>query len=77
MKIFEALGKKGRDTVSGFSGTIMGTCAYATGSDQLLITPTVSDSGEYREGHWFDADRVQVNEDIPAMTFPSNATSER
>ena len=47
-------GKKGWDVVTGFAGLVNGFCEYWTGCSQVLLTPKVSESGELREGKWFD-----------------------
>ena len=54
------LGDLAVDKVTGFSGIITGECKYLTGCNQLLLVPNVDDNGNFREGRWFDVQRVEV-----------------
>lgn len=60
----ERFGKKGRDKVTQFEGTITAKCSYMYGCDQLLLTPTIDNDGKKRDGEWFDEGRVEVLETI-------------
>jgi hypothetical protein len=68
MKGFEMLGWTAEDTVTGFIGVVTGACAYVTGCDQVLLTPRVSVTNDFREGKWFDVARVRALANKP-MTF--------
>ncbi len=52
-------GKKTKDTITGFSGVAIGYCQYSTGCNQILIAPSTSKDGEFRESNWFDEQRVE------------------
>lgn len=54
------MGATYRDKVSGFKGVATGHAKYITGCDQLLLQPPVKESGEFVEGRWFDAHRLEV-----------------
>lgn len=47
-----------KDMVSGFMGTVTARAEYSTGCKQYLLTPIVSNDGEYREPQWLDEDRL-------------------
>lgn len=53
------IGRRGRDTITGFEGVITGRCEYLTGCNQLLIVPKAK-GGSHQEGHWFDEQRVEL-----------------
>jgi hypothetical protein len=52
------LGRKGKDKITGFAGTIVGRCEYLTGCNQVLLVPPVGKDGAYKDGQWFDEQRV-------------------
>lgn len=54
-----ALGDRARDIITGFEGIVTGHCTYITGCDQVLLAPPSKD-GDFKESHWFDADRCSV-----------------
>jgi len=54
------LGDLARDVITGYQGIITGECRYLTGCEQVLISPPVGEDGKLRDGHWFDADRIEV-----------------
>lgn len=54
------IGRKAKDTITGFSGTITGFCAYISGCNQYLITSKADKSGKY-DANWFDVQRVVVD----------------
>lgn len=53
-------GRIGKDSVTGFSGIIIGYVKYATGCNQVLIAPKISKDGALIESIWFDESRVEV-----------------
>lgn len=55
-----SFGDKAEDTVSGFVGIITAFAEYATGCNQILISPKAGKKGDYRDGHWFDVERVKI-----------------
>ena len=54
------LGKKGRDKITGFTGTITACASYLTGCDQYGLTPPVDANGKTQSNEWFDAGRVEI-----------------
>lgn len=59
------LGCQAKDRVTGFRGTVTGFCEYLSGCNQFLLVPSVGDDGAYKEGHWFDVQRVdRISEDV-------------
>lgn len=54
------LGVKAKDKVTGFTGIVTGHGRYLTGCDQYLLNPTLGKDGAYREGQWFDENRLDV-----------------
>lgn len=65
--MIEFLGCKAKDRISGFSGTVTGICHYISGCNQALISPTIGEKGELREGHWFDVQRLEVDNSKPIV----------
>lgn len=61
MDMRENFGKEVTDSVTGFTGVIIGHCVYMTGCEQVLLAPKVTESGDFRDSHWFDIDRVFID----------------
>lgn len=53
------LGKKAKDKITGFEGTLTGKASYITGCDQYLLQPSAKD-GEFKNGVWIDSGRLEV-----------------
>ena len=56
------LGDTAHDRMSGFKGIVMGRIEYLTGCNQIFILPQSDKENEFKEGHWFDVERVEVDE---------------
>ena len=54
------LGKKAKDEITGFEGTITGRAQYLYGCDQYCIVPPVDKEGKIGKGEWFDEGRVKI-----------------
>lgn len=48
------------DTVTGFTGIVTAKALYATGCNQVLLSPPVKPDGTFVDGHWFDVERVTI-----------------
>lgn len=57
------LGCKCTDIVTGFEGVAIGKVFYATGCNQVLLTPTVDKDGKRRDAEWFDEQRIRITGD--------------
>lgn len=58
----EKLGLTGTDSITGFSGVIVGYCAYLSGCNQLLLVPPMNKKdGTLRDGQWFDVQRITTS----------------
>ncbi|WP_375782872.1 hypothetical protein ACE10Z_23445 [Bradyrhizobium sp. Pha-3] len=67
------LGTTQRDKITGFSGVVTGFCEYLSGCNQALLVPKVAENGDFKEGHWFDVQRLeQVGADV--ITLDNGAT---
>ncbi len=55
------LGRKGKDVITGFEGTIMAACDYLTGCRQILLVAPLDKDGKRRDGEWFDENRIVVS----------------
>lgn len=53
------LGVRARDRVTGFSGVVTGRATYLGGCAQALLAPGVGADGAFREGQWFDEQRLE------------------
>lgn len=49
-----------KDKITGFKGTVIGYCTYSTGCDQYLLSPPVSNDGDFKDSRWFDEARLVV-----------------
>lgn len=68
------LGRKAKDRVTGFRGTITGQALDISGSDQLLLSPAVSRSGGETEPQWFDAQRLEIDRRTAPVTVDNSRT---
>lgn len=68
------LGHFGRDTVTGFAGTIVGHIEYLTGCNQALLVPPVDKDGKLVDGQWFDVQRVAVDFHKGKITLDNGET---
>ncbi len=57
------LGAKVKDTISGFEGVVTGRAQYISGCAQSLVAPTVTSEGAFRDGQWFDTQRLRIVDD--------------
>jgi len=53
------LGKKVRDTITGFEGVVVGHVEYLTGCAQVGVQPPAKD-GEMKSAQYFDVTRIEV-----------------
>lgn len=58
----DILGHTVKDAITKFEGVATGYCQYLTGCNQVLVTPSIKD-GQWREGHWIDEQRLEVQGD--------------
>lgn len=56
------LGKKARDRVTLFEGTVTGHAKHLTGCDTVCLTPTIGDDGRLRDHQWFDIERLDFDD---------------
>ena len=56
-------GDKVTEIVTGFTGTITGTCFYLTGCSQYLVVPKCKDEFTKAEGTWYDEGRLEIVEE--------------
>ena len=57
-------GDKVKETITGFVGTITGTCFYLTGCNQYLVVPKCKDEFTNAEGVWYDEGRLEYLETV-------------
>lgn len=57
------LGHTYEDKITGFAGLATGHVEYLTGCSQVFLTPRVDAAGKTRDGGWFDAQRLELQED--------------
>jgi hypothetical protein len=59
------LGRKYKDTITGFEGVATGLASYISGCSQVLLAPPVTPDGAMRDAQWFDEQRlVAQGEDV-------------
>ncbi len=61
------------DVVTGFVGIVTAKALYATGCNQVLVSPPVKKDGDFATGQWFDVERVKLERagKISIATSPS------
>ena len=52
-------GEKVKEKVTGFKGTITGTCFYLTGCNQYLITAKAKNEFTQAKAAWYDEGRIE------------------
>lgn len=57
-----ANGDEVKETVTGFKGTITGTCFYLTGCNQYLIVTKIKDEFSEAVSKWYDEGRLTLVE---------------
>lgn len=62
------LGHTCRDVVTGFVGVAIGKVFYATGCNQVLLSPKVDKDGKCRDSQWFDEQRIEIMDDPRIVT---------
>lgn len=67
-------GKKAKDKVTGFEGTITGRSDWMYGCSQYCLTPSVDKDGKLPDGKWFDEGRIEI---IGDAIKPSDAQAEK
>jgi hypothetical protein len=67
------LGRRAKDIITGFQGTVVGRVTYISGCDQALLQPEVKD-GKFEEARWFDVQRVQVDESSLPIALDNSKT---
>lgn len=53
------LGSQVKDRITGFKGVVTGYCAYLSGCNQALVAPKVTKDGSFKQGEWFDVQRLE------------------
>lgn len=64
-----AVGSTVVDKITGFRGIVTGRVEYLSGCNQVLVAPKVKADGGFLEGHWFDEQRVDVDQDERVVTL--------
>lgn len=67
----DLLGKKARDRVSGFAGTVSSISFDLYGCIQAVLSPPVDDKGALPDGRWFDIQRLEVQPGERVMPLPT------
>lgn len=57
-------GDRVKEKISGFTGTITGTCFYLTGCNQYLITAAPKDEFSEPVGLWYDEGRLDLVKEL-------------
>ena len=72
VKLTEALSLMGlpaKDKVTGFTGVLTSISFDLYGCIQYVITPK-AENGKVLEGHWMDADRIELLDEARVMDVP-------
>jgi hypothetical protein len=68
------LGRYGEDRITGFRGRITGVVTYLSGCVQVLLAPKVGEDNKLPDGHFFDIQRIKVDDTVVRMTLDNAAT---
>lgn len=67
------MGKKGEDTITGFSGVLVAYTIHITGCNQCYLLPKIDKDGKKAEGGWFDEQRIKwLEEAAPAVKLDNS-----
>lgn len=69
------MGKKVKDTVTGFTGIVTAVVEYISGCVQLGIQPVVDKDGKKMDSEYFDEQRVEAIDKNPALSLDNAATT--
>ena len=64
------LGKKGKDRVTGFTGTVTTVGFDLYGCIQVVLTPGLDKDGVPASSNWFDIGRIEITDNTPVMPQP-------
>lgn len=67
------LGVTVKDRITGFTGVVTGFVKYISGCNQALVQPRVKDDGAFADSHWFDVQRLEV-QDQPRVELDNSET---
>lgn len=75
---FDALGRKAKDRVTGFSGTCTSLGFDVYGCVLILMAPQVGEDGKIPDSRWFDIKRLEVSNErvMPKPAFPQTKFGE-
>lgn len=54
------LGKRAKDTLTGYEGTVVAHAIHATGCDQIALGGKLDKDGDPAQAQWFDIHRVEL-----------------
>lgn len=67
------LGKKARDSVTGFEGVVTSVSFDLYGCIQAVLSPPLGKDGKMEDGRWFDIHRLEITDDKRVMPVPAFA----
>lgn len=70
----EMIGYTCRDSVTGFTGTVVGVVFYISGCTQALVVPPAKDGNTLLDGQWFDVQRLKVMPLMDRVVLDNGAT---
>jgi len=68
------LGITVQDKITGFKGIVTGYVKYITGCNQALVSPQVDATGALKESHWFDEQRLVIDDKLKPITLDNGKT---
>lgn len=67
---FDLLGRRVKDKVTGFKGVVTTISIDLPGCVQAIVNAGVDEKGEYRDGKWFDVNRLELVPGDKVMQTP-------
>lgn len=72
------LGRKVKDRITGFTGTVTGFVTYISGCNQALVAPPVGSDGKAPDSWWLDEQRLDyVDESVVTLKKDVSAGFDR
>lgn len=67
-------GRKVRDRITGFTGTVTGVLFYLSGCNQALVAPEMDKDGKVPDPNWFDVQRLEIVAGVEPIVLDNSET---
>jgi len=70
----DLLGRKAKDRVTGFAGTVTSVSFDLYGCIQVALSPPIDKDGKFQDGRWVDIHRLEMDGGERVMPVPAFAS---